>query len=227
MIEVRKRDNLDYQCYDLELVKPKENTLFMLLGGNGDLYWNISGEYPKILFPYVYYNFTITKEDYPLYEMFRNLYEKIVFYQMKLTDFDLTKRVCRTVSAYEKIIATEKELFTREQSKLVFGEKIVWYSEDCLKNETWDAQFPPSWVTIVPIVDGIMLQFRVKVQNEEALKEYVPDVTIRFCNNGCRYHRFNGPFMDLYNEMQSYEKKENDQIHLEEYLYLKRHKKVK
>ena len=78
-------------------------------------------------------------------------------------------------------------------------------------------------VIIKPTVIGMLLQFKVKVKNKDSLKFYIPDVTIRFCNDGCRYRIFNGPFMDLYNEMMEY----NDsfhQMHIEEYRYLTRKK---
>ena len=134
MIEITKLENNDFKCQDFEL-KNKDNTLYMVLGGNGDLYWQIIGKYSKIEFPYVYYDYLITKEDYALYEKFNNLYNKIMYFKSKITDFDLENRCCNTVREYEKLIAEEKRLFTMEQAKLVFQDSIIWYSEDCIKDE--------------------------------------------------------------------------------------------
>lgn len=222
MIKITEIENKNFNCKDF-VFKNKDNTLYMALGGNGDLYWQIIGKYSKIEFPYIYYDFLITKEDYNLYENFCNLYNKITNYQPKITDFELENRCCYTIREYEEIISEEKRLFENEKSKLVFNDEIIWYSEDCIKNEGWDSHFPPSWVTVKPHIDGILLQFKVKVKDKESLKYYIPDVTIRFCNDGCQYRGFNGPFMDLYNEMSDY-KEENHQIHIEEYMYLTRHR---
>ena len=218
MIEIRKINNPHFKCQDIEY-KNKDNSLYMTYGGNGDLYWHITGKHSKIEFPYVYYDFVITKEDYDLYEKFRDLYNKIFFYKSKITNFELENRCWRNIADYKKVIEEEKRLFFFERSKLVFDDKIIWYSEDCIKDEGWDNEFPPSWVIIKPIVDGMLLQFKVKVKKEESLKDFIPDVTIRFCNDGCRYRPFNGPFMELYNEMMEYDDNYH-QMHIEEFMYL-------
>lgn len=179
MIEIRKINNPHFKCQDIEY-KNKDNSLYMTYGGNGDLYWHITGKHSKIEFPYVYYDFVITKEDYDLYEKFRDLYNKIFFYKSKITNFELENRCWRNIADYKKVIEEEKRLFFFERSKLVFDDKIIWYSEDCIKDEGWDNEFPPSWVIIKPIVDGMLLQFKVKVKKEESLKDFIPDVTIRF-----------------------------------------------
>lgn len=73
MLKVTKTKN-EMNSYDFK-IESEENTLGIIFGGNGDLYFYVkkTDEEEKEII-----NFEITKENYTLYKLFEKLYNQII-----------------------------------------------------------------------------------------------------------------------------------------------------
>ena len=222
-MDVEKVKNRVTNTYDIFL--KENNKIFrMSYQGNLDIYWSIRApEYDSIDQEYGYYNLSITKANYLLYEAFATLYDDIV--KAQLVDVEDLNNFS-SLTEYQKYLAKrkkwqEQELASAAYQSLVSEDVITWLSDDAILNENGDIDslFPPAFVTIRKQLDAILLEFKVRlikgVKNQP--------VIIRFRSSGSAYGHFYIPFMLMHLKLQDYDCC-NQQIHLEEYLYLTRRK---
>lgn len=107
-----------------------------------------------------------------------------------------------------KVFYDNETPFEVNENNLFKNEMIEWYSDELpidiaskltIKKE--DDTFKVIFEKSKKIYDGIFITY-----------------TIRFRNSGSRYNPFNISFMNMYNELKKYDP-DNNQIHIEEYLY--------
>lgn len=110
----------------------------------------------------------------------------------------------------EKIKKHEYDKFN--MNKLFKNDIINWHSDDCVYEKA-----------------SIL---EIKKQNEDYIitfhksKEGFMSYSVRISNSGSRYGYFNIPFMNMYNKLCEYDPNYH-QIHMEEYLYNEKVKKLK
>lgn len=183
--------------------------LTITFGGNLDLYWYSSSKEKKEVD-----TFEITKENYFLYSLFDILYNDIVNCNLfKVYDEELS--FVNSIKELQKIYNRKKELniiFSEyeEYKRLYNGEYICWYSDD-------DSIEDANYVKIIKDDYKYILEF---FSNFKSNTLWLSN-TIRFRNSGSRYMPFNMIFMEMYNSLCTSDYDEN-QIHIEEYLYKKK-----
>lgn len=183
--------------------------LTITFGGNLDLYWYLKGKEEKEVD-----TFEITKENYFLYSLFDILYNDIVNCNLfKVYDEELS--FVNSIMELQKIYNRKKELnkiFSEyeEYKRLYNGEYICWYSDD-------DSIEDANYVKIIKDDYKYILEF---FSNFKSNTLWLSN-TIRFRNSGSRYMPFNMIFMEMYNSLCTSDYDEN-QIHIEEYLYKKK-----
>ena len=172
---------------------------------NGDLYWAIrdrNNSNMKL--------FEITKEDYQIYELFELLYNDIKNKDIYNVYEEINKctskeQVLKVYRKYE-----EHNKFINEYDDLNRNDSITWVSD----NNHYDIA---NQVTILKEEDKFVLVFN--------LKDYKSHCSIRFSNSGSRYNPYNRCFMKHFRNLY-YLEINKGQINIEEYLYLKKVKKV-
>lgn len=182
--------------------------LSITFGGTGDLYWSIhSNDVNKDN------DFTITKENYNVYVLFEQLFNDIE--NINILYEEVTEEKKKKYKLYN--YANYNELYNENENT------ITWYSDETAhdvanilkikkENDSFRVQF-----YIQPPIEGYDEDFHSL--------HYIP---IRFRNSGSSYAPFNRVFMKMYDEM----KEINDvndighQIHIEEYLYNNKVKKL-
>lgn len=143
-------------------------------------------------------SFLITKENYRLYNLFEILFYKVKNYQI----FD---------SNLENKEIKEKDL--HNPKKLFKDNKIIWHSDDGEYEKV-------SKMIIEKFDENYKISF---IASEDKTK--FTSFWVCVCNSGSRYGYFNMIFMELYRELINYDI-ENNQIHIEEYLYNQKTKKL-
>ena len=197
------------------VVTEGEKKYQLLFGGDGDLYWScvdLSKETNDVV------RFVITKENYVLYSLMEELYERVKNHHV----FDVSEcelEFCETSEDVRKLY--EKKQHSNESlknfssyHKLFSSETgvISWHDDESIYEEA----------NVVNIIPG----------DEEFILEFVPGVKcdpydmigIRFRNSGSTYTPFNNVFMGMFNKLQEYEP-DYHQIHIEEILYRQKVKK--
>ena len=194
--------------YTIEIFND-DKILTITFGGNLDLYWYLKGKEEKEVD-----TFEITKENYFLYSLFDILYNNIVKCNIfKVYDEELS--FVSSVKELQMIYNRKKELniiFSKyeEYKRLYNGECICWYSDE-------DSIEDANYVKIIKKEDKYILEF---YSNKKSSTLWLSN-TIRFRNSGSRYMPFNMIFMNMYNSLCTSKYDEN-QIHIEEYLYKKK-----
>lgn len=208
MIEISKEK--DINGYDRFKIITNDGSFDIIFGGNLDLYWSY---WPKknISDWHLSKSFTITKENYFLYQKVDELYIRI-----------------KERRPYQKVEKDDYETFLEEldlsnlneskgtdyvYEKLFQDDIIKWYSDDAPLEEA-------SRIEIKKLEQTYTITF---YQGKE---EYdFPTYTVRFRNSGSRYHPYNFTFMNMYNSLSEYDPNYH-QIHIEEYLYNKKSQKI-
>lgn len=172
-------------------------------GGNGDLYWVIHSAAEK--------DFTVTKENYALYELFEQLYNDIENVNIFPDDQELFYESEESKARYRLYNRSNyNELFDEEQKI------ITWYSDET-------ARIVANYVRITKGTNSYTLSFFVQshingYDRDFHSSSYIP---VRFRNSGSSYDPFNIVFMRMYLSLVNIDDI-NDyghQIHFEEYLY--------
>ena len=190
---------------DMVILEDENKKLAIQYFSNGDLYWVISdnnNSNMKI--------FEITKEDYQIYELFELLYNDIkrkniynVYEEIKkCTSKEQLLKVYRKYEEHNKYI--------KEYNDLNISDSITWVSD----NSNYDIA---NLVTILKEEDKFVLIFN--------LRDYQSRNSIRFSNSGSRYNPYNRCFMKHFKNLYNLEINK-EQINIEEYMYLKKVKKV-
>lgn len=208
MVEIKKTK--DVEGYDRFKITTENGSFDIMFGGNLDLYWYYWPEENYKDWP-LSKTFTITKENYFLYQKIDELYKNIKeqrpypktdkdeytsFLELNLRNSNESKKVDY---AYEKLFQNDI---------------IKWYSDD------------------MPLENASSLE--IKKQEDiysitffQGKEEYdFPTYSVRFRNSGSRYHPYNFAFMSMYNALSEYDSNYH-QIHIEEYLYNKKLQKLK
>ena len=172
---------------------------------NGELYWKIIDKSDSII-----KKFEISKEDYQIYELFEILYNDIK--SKNIYNIYDEINMCQSKEQL-KIFYTN---FENKRNNIInykdifIDDSITWVSD----NNNYDIS---NIVTILKEEDKFILLFN--------LRDYQSRNVIKFSNSGSRYKPYNLCFMKHFRNLYNLEVNKN-QIHIEEYLYLKKIKKI-
>lgn len=198
MLEVKK--GVDSLGYDFYKIKTKEGIFQIFWGGNGDLYWTI---YPSREIKNKH-TIEITKGEYELYSLFNEVYDAIA----SCKPFKYAPKL-----GIESLSDEEDRFALRARDYLLQDGIITWISDD-------EVEDLAAKVSIKKCEDKYEITFnRGTMQNHETF-------TINFCNSGSKYDPFNVTFDVMYKKLKYYDE-DNCQIHIEEYLYEQKIKKMK
>ncbi len=192
--------------FGLQIFIEEDNSyLSILYGGNLDLYWSIHSNKRTLENDSKADTFTITKENYKLYNLFENLYNDIKEINL-FEDFEEDKDRYRVYNR-----SNYQELFDEE------NKTITWYSDET-------AHEVANYLKIKKETDCFIINFNIQENIEGYDSDFnssLYDISIRFSNSGSRYDPFNIIFMRMYERLKKIDDV-NDyghQIHMEEYLY--------
>ncbi len=195
--------------FGLQIFIEEDNSyLSILYGGNLDLYWSIHSNKRTLENDSKTDTFTITKENYKLYNLFENLYNDIKEINI-FEDFEEDKDRYRVYNR-----SNYQELFDEE------NKTITWYSDET-------AHEVANYLKIKKETDCFIINFNIQENIEGYDSDFnssLYDISIRFSNSGSRYDPFNIIFMRMYERLKTIDDT-NDyghQIHIEEYLYAKK-----
>ena len=221
------RSGYDYQ------IKQGDKVLNIVFGGNLDLYWNIINLSEETsldsLYKEQYETFTITKENYFLYSLFKQLIEDVKEAKVFTPRPDVyIDEEYETLPDGTDNIETEEQRCNRwnedlkkseRYKKMYDGKAISWHSDD----EPYDIA---DRVRITENEDVILLEFyRPETILETCEFRFPGSISIRFRNSGSTYDPFNILFMKMYRELQTYNP-DYHQMHIEEIEYVKRLQKI-
>ena len=216
--------------YDYEFTE--ENKKFIIaFGGNLDLYWTLktNQNYKSYeeMSQEIYDTFTITKENYAIYSLFKTLIDDInnanVYTpsnEFRIVDAEKLEAVPPSLKQIQSVKERNEELKQREGYKRIHeGASLSWHSDeepyaiaDVLKISEED--------------DAIILEFyRPELTGDKYGMRLPGTVTIRFRNSGSYYQPFNMVFMRMYNQLQEFDPeldKEFHQLHIEELSYIRK-----
>ena len=208
-------DKTKIKGYDLSF-KKDDKELKMIFGGNGDLYWmlrrtKVSDMDEEI--DEVYNNFYITKENPIIYKLFDELYNDIINCDIfKITELDQEMYTKSEIKNKQKKKKELNEWYKNKQDLLVEDDKIIWHSDEQMFEYA-------NVVTISKLEEGYLLEFTVPEQPKEELMYRLPGtISIRFRNSGSTYDPFNVVFMRMYQELQKYDREEEQRL-IDEQLY--------
>ena len=210
-MELEKSFNNGYGCITLTNGKKK---LIIEYAPNLDLYFVVEDTS----------EFVITKEDYQIYELFSKLYETIIsadVFNQSSFDYYMSEFLGhfgnKFISYEDYLKKTKKSLeFKRKQNyyaDLVNNGKIVWKCDD------YPHDIGP-FFEISKCTDIIKITFDKGDTEKQDLFHPKNRTTVRIRTSGSAYNYFYIPFMMLFKELK--ELVLIDQIHIEEYLYIKK-----
>lgn len=179
--------------------------LSIQLMNNGDLYWKIIDNTNSII-----KKFEITRENYQIYELYEILYNDIKY--KNIYNIDNERNECTSNDLLKKFYSNyeNKKNHISDYDYFCSDNSITWVSD----NNNYDIS---SVVTIFKEEDKFILLFN--------LRDYQSKNIIKFSNSESRYKPYNICFMRHYRNLYNLEVNKN-QIHIEEYLYLKKVKKI-
>ena len=207
-MRISKRENE----FGLQIFIEEDNSyLSIFYGGNLDLYWTIHSNKRELENDSKVDCFTITKENYELYNLFDNLYNDIKEINL-FEDFEEDKDKYRLYN-----YSNYHELFDEE------NKTITWYSDET-------AHEVANYLKIKKEKNCFVINFYIQEYIEGYDIDFASlyDIPIRFSNSGSRYDPFNIIFMRMYERLKEIDDI-NDyghQIHMEEYLYDIKHQKI-
>lgn len=199
------------------VISEGDKNLTILFGGTGDLYWMLRSSDPYDDSDHL--SFSISNENYALYEAFKNLFIRIE--NIDLYEDRTFPRYINTKEEIELYLKKERESFERTNKghyhelfdKL--NKTITWYSDETshkvsnyvvirMNKTSFDIDFYSQ-----PHIWGYEREF-----NRKGV------LSIRFRNSGSRYEPFNAVFMRMFHELQNIDdvNDEGHQIHIEEFL---------
>lgn len=206
MIEINKTE--DKNGYNYKIITD-DGCFNIMFGGNLDLYWSY---WPKESFKNwpISKTFTISKENYFLYQKLNELYESIKeqrpFFQPEKDEEDFFFQDLKMIDSPKK---------ANEAYEMLFQDgTIKWKSDDMLLENA-------SAIEIQKQDDTYSITF-IRGTDEADFPTY----SVRFRNSGSRYEPYNCAFMNMYNGLKDYNQNYH-QIHMEEYLYNKKISKIK
>lgn len=205
MVEINKTTDTD--GYDRFKIITDTGSFDIMFGGNLDLYWSYWPEEDLEDWP-ISKNFTITKENYFLYQRIAELYMRIKEKRPypKIDKDEYSPFLDRSINNPEKEDYAYKKLFQ--------DGVIKWYSDASPLEEA-------SMVEIKKLEEVYTITF-YQGKEEYNFKTY----SVRFRNSGSRYDPYNFTFMNMYNSLSEYDPNYH-QIHIEEYMYSKKLQKTK
>lgn len=216
-------DKSKIKGYDISFIKD-DKELKIVFGGNGDLYWMLRQTKTSDMneeMNEVYNNFYITKENPIIYRLFDELYNDILNCNIfRITELDQEMYTKSELKKKQKKKNELNEWNRHKRDLLVEEDKIKWHSDEQMFEYA-------NVVTISKQEEGYLLEFTIPDQPEEELLYRLPGtISIRFRNSGSTYDPFNIVFMRMYQELQKYDREEEQrlideqayhQITLEEY----------
>ncbi len=171
----------------------------VFFGGNLDLYFELYSCKRK---NNLVDTFEVTKENYQVYLLFDKLYESI-------KNHDIYKALSMDKEEKERAILENEELGKSLAYSSIYNDGVIsWYSDEKSEEEA-------NLLEIFKEEDKYILKFSIKEDNN----------AIRFRNSRSRYKPFNLAFMDFFNDLINCDL-EDRQIHMEEYLYKMKVKKL-
>ena len=195
--------------------------------GNLDLYWTLHNRNGNINKDNT---FTITKDNYRLFELFEKLYSDIE--NINIFGYDNEIPFYLHTNKEIKEYLKEKERKRKEEIKRykeynmshyndLFKpqeRKIVWYSDETSSRVS-------NYLEIIKEDESYLIKFNIQEHIDGYDRDFNTDyyIPIRFRNSGSSYDPLNCIFMRMYNDMKVLDDI-NDighQIHIEEYLYQK------
>ena len=206
MVEIKKTK--DVEGYDRFKITTENGSFDIMFGGNLDLYWYYWPEENYKDWPLAK-TFTISKENYFIYQKLDELYKNI----KEQKPYQSKDENVSTVFDSSKLI-NESPRSQYSYKNLFQNDIIKWYSDDA------------------PLEEASMLE--IKYQEDKYIITFhqgkedfgFPTYAIRFRNSGSRYEPYNLAFMNMYNSLSEYNPNYH-QIHIEEYLYNKKLRKLK
>ena len=172
--------------------KENDNVFGIIFMTNGDLYFKVNRVNKNRI-----YEFSITKENINIYNLFDKLFNNIKNPEIfKVDDFQLER--CDSDedrnNLYKQYEEWNNELKERDIYKSLFdNDKVTWICDDC---ENFDIDKSNSF-QIIKEDDKYKLMFRFNDKNP-----YIR--SIRVCNCGSRYNPFNMIIKDFFHELQEY-----------------------
>ncbi len=214
--------------YDYEFTEENKK-LIIAFGGNLDLYWTlkIDKNYKSYaeMSQEIYDTFTITKENYAIYSLFKTLIDDVnnanVYTpsnEFVVKDDETLEQVPPSPKQIQSVKERNEELKQREGYQRIHeGQSLSWHSDE----------EPYAIADVLKISeenDAIILEFyRPELTGDKYGMRLPGTVTIRFRNSGSYYQPFNMVFMKMYNQLQQFDPeldKEFHQLHIEELPYI-------
>ena len=212
-------------------LEEQDKTLVFDYGGNLDLYWSIytkDESTPK--------TFTITKENYGVYNLFERLFQDIDTFNIFDNDDEIPFYIETEQEERDYLLARQHEKEEDRKRYLEYNNahyndlyhpeegKITWHSDET----AWEVD---NYLEIVRQAETFAISF----YTQEDIQGYDHDfktaysIPVRFRNSGSSYEPFNCIFMRMYNAMKEVDdvKDIGHQLHMEEYLYEQKLKLVK
>lgn len=200
-----KERNRGYYNFDIELVEGKFSITF---AGNGDLYWNYKASSDEIR-NLDRKTFTVGMQDYFLYSLINELYERIKNYDI-YSGFD-DEEITEEYKEELKNRLMEKDEYNSER---LFQNGVIDYHSDDYSYED-SARL---------VIEKLMDSFRITFV--KGIDDIFPTFAVRIRNSGSSYDPFNICFMTMYHKLISYNpnyqyelsNQELEQISIDEYL---------
>lgn len=190
MIVKRQKSGTSSNLYDYVLMNEEQSKfLAITFQGNLDLYFTMYNREKTDRTEF----FDITKSNYTLYEMFERLYNDI-----------MENRILKDETS-ESEDYNESIKYKYQGLPIVKDERVIWISDDSCETDLEKCNS----LTIIKYPDTITLKFKL---ND---KEDFYNRSIRISNSGSRYEPYNICFMNLYNNLQTYDPNFH-QVHIEE-----------
>ena len=189
-----------------QVILTKNNKLLKIqLINNRDLYWKIDdNKDSKIKL------FEIKKKDYQVYELFEILYNDIK--NKNIYNIYNEINMCTSKEQIQKVYNSyeQEKNYICDYEDINSDLSITWVSDNNYYNIS-------NFVTILKEDDKFILIFN--------LRDYQSRNVFRFSNSDSRYKPYNICFMKHFRNLYNLEINKN-QIHIDEYLYLKKVKKI-
>lgn len=206
-MEIKRENNPSHNGGYIYYLIDENKKLKIIYSGNGDLYISLYNKGIKYRKSEDKEDFLITKENYAVYSLFEELYEKITTGNIFSKGSELFKIINNFNSDRNIRIAIEKGLIN-------YDNEIEWYCDNYPKGEG-------DSLKIIKEEEQYRLIFK---RHSNKKREDFDNLSIRICNSGSRYLPFNCCFMDLYNGLQKIDP-DNYQQHIEEFIYKQKVKK--
>lgn len=211
---VKKIKN-EYGTNDIVL-DDSNKQLRMFFLGNLDLYWSIY-DYDKKQEDNIL-EFTITKADYRIYELFVDLYNRVKNCEIsKINEVDL--QFCHTMEDLKEYLEKVKR-YNRHILMIEENNKERLFKDNMIQWHCDDAPYDDSHILKIIEQDEDSYLVRIELNDKELYNRN----SIRFRNARSGHSPFNVLFMEMFNKLQDYNV-DDKRIHMEEYVYQKKKNK--